>query len=336
MNAALEKVLAQLTGRNNLSDVSIEDIEQIVSEHPYCSAGHLLLTRKLKLGNDPRYAAQLQKTAIYIPNTSWLQYQLHEDPTVSDDEEDIKPLLKRVIEEENEIKIPSVERVKEIMDGTEEKGPVTDETLEPATPIEDVAEISQPIFAELAGKKTIEENVIAVKDEIEAEEDIAETTEEVVEQMEIDEKQKSAIASLLNEQLEAFKKPIAEDAALPIETEPYHTIDYFASQGIKVDLNKGQDKLTTQLRKFTDWLKHMKTAPANAEDLGTDPELEGAIHNIANTSNEIKEVVTETMAEVLVKQGKIEKAVQLYIKLSFLNPDKSAYFAARIQELKGI
>jgi hypothetical protein len=42
------------------------------------------------------------------------------------------------------------------------------------------------------------------------------------------------------------------------------------------------------------------------------------------------------MADVLVKQGQVEKAIQLYIKLSFTNPEKSSYFAAKIEQLKGI
>ncbi len=145
------------------------------------------------------------------------------------------------------------------------------------------------------------------------------------------------IASILNQQLEEFKKPVTEDTKLPSETEPYHTVDYFASQGIKVGTDNGsQDKLSKQLRKFTDWLKHMKQVEVDPNDLGTDPELETAIQSIAKTSNEAKEIVTETMAEVLEKQGKLDKAIQLYIKLSFLNPDKSAYFASKIQKLKGI
>lgn len=127
------------------------------------------------------------------------------------------------------------------------------------------------------------------------------------------------------------------NALLPFETEPYYTIDYFASQGIKFDYSKEpHDKLTTKMLKFTDWLKKMKTTkPENiiAED---DPELEKAIVNIAATSNQSKEVVTETMAEIFAKQGKKEKAIQLYIKLSFLIPDKSTYFATKIKELKGI
>lgn len=145
------------------------------------------------------------------------------------------------------------------------------------------------------------------------------------------------IASILKEQLEEFKKPVTEATILQVESEPYHTVDYFASQGIKPEYDHAaQDTLSKQLRRFTDWLKHMKNVPPSNEDLGTDPELESAIQGIAQTSNEAKEIVTETMAEVLVKQGKVDKAIQLYIKLSFLNPDKSAYFASKIQSLKGI
>lgn len=149
--------------------------------------------------------------------------------------------------------------------------------------------------------------------------------------------QSNKIASILGEQLAEFKKPVEADTALAIDTDPYHTVDYFASQGIKVDHDsQSQDQLSRHLRRFTDWLKHMKNMQPNPEDLGTDPELESAIQGIASTSNEAKEIVTETMAEVLEKQGKKDKAIQLYIKLSFLNPDKSAYFASRIQQLKGI
>lgn len=143
------------------------------------------------------------------------------------------------------------------------------------------------------------------------------------------------LSEMLEEQAAALKKPVDEDAKLPLETEPYHTVDYFESQGIRLD-TQSQDQLGTKVRKFTDWLKQMKRINSQPADLGTDPEMEHIVQDIAETSNEAKEIVTEAMAEVLKKQGKTEKAIQLYTKLSFLNPDKSAYFAAKIQELKGI
>jgi hypothetical protein len=145
------------------------------------------------------------------------------------------------------------------------------------------------------------------------------------------------ISSLLSGQLADFKKPVTDADQLGLPKDPMHTIDYFASQGIKIDLSQiPQDKLTTHLRRFTDWLKYMKSENPNPIDLGTRKDLEEAVALIAHSSNESKEVLTESMADVLQKQGQIDKAIQLYIKLSFLNPEKSAYFAAKIQHLKGI
>lgn len=147
----------------------------------------------------------------------------------------------------------------------------------------------------------------------------------------------SKIAGILSGQLAEFKKPLAADAKLEIEQEKQrlHTIDYFASQGIKIDLSSiPQDKLTRHLLKFTDWLKQIKQV--NPSELSANLEMEKAVAETAKTSNETKEILTETMAEVLIKQGQTDKAIQLLIKLSFLNPEKSSYFAAKIEQLKGI
>jgi len=143
----------------------------------------------------------------------------------------------------------------------------------------------------------------------------------------------------LAEAAQILEKQIADvDLDKLISSEPYHTVDYFASQGIKPSLDENpQDKLGRQVKRFTEWIKHMKQIGSEeALEQMNDPALETTIQNIANTSNSSREIVTETMAEVLVKQGKTDKAIQLYIKLSFLNPDKSAFFASKIQQLKGI
>lgn len=198
----------------------------------------------------------------------------------------------------------------------------------------------EPIITEMIKEPTIEtieqevdSSILTTKASIEEIDDAFDAMNDEASNIHSDEK----ITSILKEQLEAFKKPVTEQTTLEITSEPYHTVDYFASQGIRPEIDHtAQDTLSKQLRRFTDWLKHMKNVSPSNEDLGTDPELENAIQGIAQTSNEAKEIVTETMAEVLVKQGKIDKAIQLYIKLSFLNPDKSAYFASKIQILKGI
>lgn len=45
---------------------------------------------------------------------------------------------------------------------------------------------------------------------------------------------------------------------------------------------------------------------------------------------------TETMAEIYVKQKNYEKAIESFEKLSLKFPEKSIYFAARIEEIKRI
>jgi len=126
---------------------------------------------------------------------------------------------------------------------------------------------------------------------------------------------------------------------LPITFQSYHTIDYFASQGIRLrqeDLSK--DKFGQQLKSFTDWLRSMKKLPPNDEGRGLVNGLDdsGQKHVIQHAAHSVegKEIVTEAMAEVWAKQGNHEKARVLYEKLSLQNPSKSAYFTAKIEQLK--
>jgi hypothetical protein len=115
----------------------------------------------------------------------------------------------------------------------------------------------------------------------------------------------------------------------------YYTIDYFASQGIKVTQEENPaDNFGKQLKSFSDWLKTMKKLPQQTFESENDPAQNALIEHFATHSLEQKEVITETMAEVLVKQGKTQRAVELYHKLSLLNPSKNAYFAAKIEQLK--
>jgi len=88
------------------------------------------------------------------------------------------------------------------------------------------------------------------------------------------------------------------------------------------------------MKSFTDWLKTMRKLPQKNREIIPDIAAEHQVQAIAAHSIEGKEVVTETMAEVLAKQGMREKAVDMYRKLSLLEPDKSAYFATKIEQLK--
>jgi hypothetical protein len=130
------------------------------------------------------------------------------------------------------------------------------------------------------------------------------------------------------------EKVDSKDGALIFE--PYHTVDYFASQGIKnIIEEKPKDRLGKQLKSFTEWLKTIRQMPPQQiAALNTDSDSEEKVVQLATHSLAEENVDTESMAEVWIKQGEPEKAIKIYEKLSLLNPSKSSYFAVLIEKLK--
>jgi len=132
--------------------------------------------------------------------------------------------------------------------------------------------------------------------------------------------------------------PVIEKAGPKDDTlvfEPYYTVDYFASQGIKTVLEeKPNDRLGQQLKSFTEWLKTIRKMPPQQIASINDPRSEEKVVEMATHSLAEENVDTEAMAEVWIKQGQPEKAIKIYEKLSLLNPSKSSYFALLIENLK--
>lgn len=130
---------------------------------------------------------------------------------------------------------------------------------------------------------------------------------------------------------DAMKDTRVEDLQIPIE--PYHTVDYFASQGIKTLLDNQNDDLGKKVRSFTAWLKTMKSLQPVQENLqmeDDDEEIDNG--NGAQTTAEI--IATEAMAEVYLKQGLTHKAIAVYAKLSLQYPANSRIFAHKITQIK--
>ena len=118
--------------------------------------------------------------------------------------------------------------------------------------------------------------------------------------------------------------------------EPLFATDYFASQGIKLSEEvQPADKLGKQLKSFTEWLKSMKKVHETKGAVEA-VQIDLAVQNLAEKSNQEDEILTESMAEAYLQQGKMKKARETFEKLSLLNPAKSAYFAAKIEQIGSI
>ena len=341
MNKEETIALQLLTGKTLLDEVSVEQLEQLVTDYPYFSIAQLLFYKKLQQDHHPDAQQQLYKTGLYFPNEPWLRYLLSstkeqtpdagtalqdetennkkiatpDDPRFHNQQANLTATLEQ---EEAIIKMPSAAE-KEESDGLNDEHEQANE---------DNNIITLPVENSL--EEIAEADISAEPEEAPLDDDeLAQQTQPLP----IDESNQK-IAQLLSEQVQDFHKPVEPTVPIHIETEPYHTVDYFASQGIKLDTKKEENNFDKKVHKFTDWLRQMKRINPQPADLGTNAEEETHIATIAASSNQTKEIVTESMAEVLLKQNKMDKALEIYEKLSLLYPSKNAYFAAKIQQLK--
>jgi len=80
----------------------------------------------------------------------------------------------------------------------------------------------------------------------------------------------------------------------------------------------------------TMWQKE-KLAAALEEENDEIPEnvFEMAVNSISTEDG----LASETLADLYIKQGKYDKAIEMYRKLSLRNPQKNAYFARKIEEV---
>jgi tetratricopeptide (TPR) repeat protein len=101
-------------------------------------------------------------------------------------------------------------------------------------------------------------------------------------------------------------------------------------QATKKKIQPANEKTKEQIQLIEQYIntKPSRTPPKAKEEANLD---------LASTlkSGEFGEnIVSETLAEILVKQGKKEKAIEVYKKLIWKFPQKKAYFAAQIEDLR--
>jgi len=124
------------------------------------------------------------------------------------------------------------------------------------------------------------------------------------------------------------KKATVKKAAKTDET---HTI--IEEIKLKEKKNIKDAHLKEQITLITNFIE--KEPSLNKKIVEQNVDAKSAIEDLSETSTHLSDdVVSETLAKLMEKQGRNEKAIDIYKKLIWKFPQKKAYFADRIKELK--
>lgn len=318
------KILAALQKPFAVTYTELDELELLNRTYPYSPLLHALLAKVKSIKNTPDAEEALFAAAVNMPDRSILKSLMNDeisfhlvysgsDETASSDETAVTGAERN---EEITYADPSTENNRAentdlVTDNTGECDDVPDEHGEEEQPVEGVAfnqelRYSNPASGEEEYTDTGNEDDEMhreLEDNLRALRERRKVLDEVLDE---DEDRKKKLNNPTN-QLEEWEKETVSDQQASFahnsQEEQFRLIDQFVTNTPNFEFNP--------------------------RDLPQNDEQEDLTEN-----NSFSGLVTENYAEIMVRQGKVEQAIEIYRKLIWKNPQKKTYFAKKIEALK--
>ncbi len=352
-----------LADMDKITDQDIKSLNQLRKQYPYFQNQYVMIARALKKRNHPKTDAFIKKAAIYSADRALLKSIIMDEhdfapvveeapaapvpqevkevaPPEPEASANTKEVVQEALIEKTGAGAPSISKkqekpelpkadLKKTSDSKQEepsteskpeteqvkKAPEAEIKESPATPPPPLPEPEKaaPIVAETAreaAEVTTQENEPAPRPE---------SNQELIDELERDlqeiRKKKQLIAKMLEQQ---------EAKQAPKKTTPAKK----AASAKKKATTPGKSQ-SELIEKFIRNEPQMgKQKPVLDESNHQNEDLS------ARFTKEQDDFYTETMAKLMVTQKKYRKAIQVYEKLGLKFPEKRAYFASQIEQVK--
>jgi hypothetical protein len=316
-----------------LGRFSTSQLEDLTKQFPYQHELQLLLAKKYQLENNPAFDEQLQIAAIYAQDRELFYSLFNEIHQQTADEEQVKAVAAELYMQQ-----PAIVNIE---DPAQEITIQAESGFEPLV-VEDVEEPAVEAIEEepavVAPAEAVEEELPAVNEavafipEVNAVEPVAEV-EEVAEPAPAEEVIEVNLAEsehtfdewlqVLNKTKAVIEEVVEEAAREPEEDDLDRLILENTPVNYLHELVEEETQYSKGLEQFIGEQKRKKRQQAEMQKVRDENEIDPSL-------------ATETLAKLYEMQRKYARAIRTYEALTLKFPEKSDFFAARINYLKNL
>jgi len=304
----------------NGNSVDLNNLESLIREYPYFQTLHILSAKIASDLDNENKNELIGRAAIHTSDRGNLKNLIENNLVIPKKD----PVESAKEEPQEEIKEPEKTDAKEEPEQITAELPAAED--EPADEI--IAENTDPkssqgssgLFQEVMQNL---ETLKSLRKKYEFLEEIVEDTNPEKEDSNEKDKSEKSRKPKKKEKKKATKSVISEEKS-DKDTESGKTLlsSYEEVPFKKIDLNEQSLLIESFIKKESEFSnKKPKLDSENKKDL-------------SQPSTTIKDdLISENLAEIMVGQGKREKAIDIYKKLIWKFPQKKSYFASRIEEI---